>query len=115
MQHAVAEVGDKFHIMTRRLFENDLRRHFVGEVLAVSGGLAELEGYTFIFQASMNEYQRLPDTRVRVFSLGEAGHIVNKLPRNVELEAVGYRMIENRRVVTDGAFVLAINEFSATA
>ena len=32
----VIVAGDKVHIMTRRLFETDLRRHFVGVVEEVS-------------------------------------------------------------------------------
>jgi hypothetical protein len=40
--------GEKVHVITRRLFDNDLRRHFVGEVKAVSDVAVRLEGYAFV-------------------------------------------------------------------
>ncbi len=112
MSEAVVEVGDKFHIMTRRLFEADIRRHFAGEVTAVSGSLVELDGYTFVFNTSINEYRKLPEVRTRLFSPGDSGHIVNKLPRDLDLNSMAYRIVEHCLVVTDGrSFSLAINEF----
>ena len=48
MSEQVIDVGDKVHIITRRLFEDDIRRHFVGEVTRVSGELQEVQGYTFV-------------------------------------------------------------------
>jgi hypothetical protein len=38
------EIGDKVHIITRRRFESDMRRHFVGEVIGISGELCRLRG-----------------------------------------------------------------------
>ena len=112
MSESVIENGDKLHIMTRRLFEEDVRRHFAGEVTAVSGYLVELRGYTFVFNTSVNEYRKLPAIRTRVFSLGDSGHIVNKMPRDLDLDSIFYRVIEHQLVVTDGqSFSLAINEF----
>jgi len=112
MSAEIIRVGDKLHIMTRRLFETDLRRHFVGEVLRASGSFVEIRGYTFIFQEGMNEYRRLPEERVRMFSLGEAGHIVNKLPGETEVGSIGYQVVDSRLVVSDGrSFSLPINEF----
>ena len=104
--------GDKLHIITRRLFDNDVRRHFAGKVIGTSGDLSEIHGYSFVFHSGTNEYHRRPDIRRRIFSLAEAGHIVNKLPPEVEIAALEYRLIEGRLVVTDMAgFVLDINEF----
>ena len=111
----VVEVGDKLHIMTRRLFEEDVRRHFVGEVIATADPLVELRGYTFIFQRGANEYRRLPEERTRLFSLGESGHVVNKIPRNIEVGSIVYQNVENRLVLSDGrAFSLPINEFGSS-
>jgi hypothetical protein len=45
MTQTVIEAGDKLHIITRRNFVDDLRRHFAGSVVAVSGGLIRLQGY----------------------------------------------------------------------
>lgn len=38
----IIERGEKVHIITRRLFESDLRRHFVGEVLDSEGSVARI-------------------------------------------------------------------------
>lgn len=112
MSGAVVGIGDKLHIMSRRFFEEDLRRHFIGEVTGASDSLIEVRGYTFIFQTGVNEYRRLPEERTRIFSLGESGYVVNKIPKNVEVGSVVYRVIDKHLVVSDGgSFSLPINEF----
>ncbi len=112
-QGAIA-VGDRIHIITRRLFAEDLRRHFAGEVTAIAGDLAEVRGYAFVFNAGTNEYRKRPELRTRLFSLGHAGYIVTKMPRDVSLEDLQYRTVDKRLVVTDGReFTLDINEFGA--
>lgn len=112
MPDLTLEVGTKLHIVTRRLFEEDLRRHFVGTVTAVLGHYQEVQGYAFVFQPGKNEWQRRPELRTRIFSLGAAGLIVNIIPKNVDVAALKYSVVENHLVVTDGAgFALDINEF----
>lgn len=108
--------GDKLHIITRRLFPEDLRRHFAGEVIRAAGELCEVKGYAFVFYSGSNEYQRRPQVWVRIFSIGDALNIVNKLPGDVDLHALEYRVVNGRLVVTDSkGFSLDINEFSANA
>lgn len=107
----VVQIGDKLHIMTRRLFEDDIHRHFVGAVLATSETLTELRGHTFVFQESTGGYVRLPEERTRIFSLGDAGHIVNKIPKQVDVDAVFYKLVDNHLVITDGTFSLPVTEF----
>ncbi len=116
MSERVIEVGDKLHIITRRLFESDVRRHFIGEVIGVSDELYEVQGYAFVFNPGTNEYRKRPDLRTRIFSPGKEGFIVNKIPREVAIESLEYRYINQRYVVTDGKdFSLDINEFGLTA
>ena len=110
--YPVVSVGAKFHIMTRRLFEEDVRRHFAGEVAAVSGNLVELKGYTFVFRMGSNEWHKRPELRTRVYDLGSAGHIVNKIPGTVRIDRLEYKMENERLVLTDGVgYTLDINEF----
>jgi hypothetical protein len=112
MSEPVIVPGDKLHIITRRLFANEVRRHFAGEVAGAADGLIEIKGYTFVFHTGTNEYHRRPEVRTRIFSLADAGHIVNKLSREVDIAALQYRSIEGHLVVTDGKdFKLDINEF----
>ena len=75
-----------------------------------------MRGYTFVFNRGTNEFKKGPDLRTRVFSLGQAHYIVNKIPREVALELLEYRLIDKRLVVTDSRdFVLDINEFGHLA
>ena len=116
MSEQVVEVGDKLHIITRRLFEGDPRRHFAGEVTVVSGDLQEVRGYTFVFNRATNEYKKRPELRTRIFSLGQADFIVNKIPREVAIESLEYRIKDKRLVIADGrGFFLDINEFGISA
>ena len=58
MSDPAIKVGDKLHIITRRRFENDVRRHFVGEVTAIFGELQEIRGYAFVFEPGINVYRK---------------------------------------------------------
>lgn len=105
----------KVHIVTRRLFEEDLRRHFVGSITGGSGNYHEVQGYAFIFQPGRNEWQRRPELRTRIFSLGSAGLIVNVIPDDIDTVALAYALVGNRLVLTDNAgYSLDINEFGVS-
>jgi hypothetical protein len=111
----VLNKGEKVHVITRRLFDNDLRRHFVGEVEAVSEVAVRLAGYVFVFDPGNNQYVKRPERRVRIIGLADSGSIINVLPQHVDLDALSYQMsAQDRSVLTDGSsFSLDINEFSA--
>ena len=106
--------GEKIHVITRRCFEGDLRRHFVGQVVFATECAARVQGYAYVFYPGSNEYVRRPDLRERIIALSDAGNIINVIPQNVDLEELVYRPSEqNRLVVTDRkSFSLDINEFS---
>ena len=108
------EPGEKIHVITRRFFEGDIRRHFAGQVVTASETVARVQGYTFVFYPGPNEYIRRPETRERIIALSDAGNIINVLPENVRLEDLVYQKSgQNRLVVTDGkSYSLDINEFS---
>ena len=54
----------------------------------------------------------IPTLRTRLFSLSDAGHIINVIPREVDLNSLHYRGVEGRLAITDGrSFSLEINEF----
>jgi hypothetical protein len=116
MDGPILQPGDKIHVMTRRFFADDIRRHFVGEVKAVAGGIVRVTGYAYVYHSGHNEYERRPDERTRVIGVGDAGHIVNVLPDEVDVAALLYAVADGRLVVTDGAsFRLDINEFGPRA
>jgi hypothetical protein len=107
--------GEKVHVIARRLFEGDLRRHFVGEVKAATDTIARMEGYVFVFDTRKNEYIKKPSLRVRIIALADSNNIVNVIPQSVSIEELSYQTsADNRTVVTDGkSFSLDINEFSS--
>jgi hypothetical protein len=112
MSATVLAVGEKVHIITRRLFEEDPRRHLVGQVEAVSEGLARVRGHAFIFNSAHNEYEKRSGERVRIVSLSDARTLINVLPPDVGIDALHYAFEDGRLVVTDGAgYSLDINEF----
>jgi hypothetical protein len=106
--------GEKIHVITRRQFEGDLRRHFVGEILAATDTTARVKGYAFVFDAGKNEYVRRPEVRMRIFGLADSGNTINVIPEAVEIGNLSYRLSPEKRLVfTDGkSFSLDINEFS---
>lgn len=115
MAEAIA-VGDRIHVIARRLFLEDLRRHFVGTVVAVSGHLVRADGYTFVFDSSSGTYVKRETPRTRVIGAGDAAVIVNVIPDGVDIDALGYESIDRRLVLTDGAgYTLDINEFGTVA
>lgn len=106
--------GEKIHVITRRSFDGDVRRHFVGQVVAADESAVRVRGFVFVFYPGPNEYVRRPDLRERIIALADAGNIINIIPEGVNLEDLVYRASEqNRLVVTDRkSFNLDINEFS---
>jgi hypothetical protein len=112
MANSVLDVGDKLHIMTRRLFADDVHPHFVGEIIAISGAAFRAHGYSFVFDSGTNSYIKHPKVRIRLFSLSDAGHIINVIPREVDLNALQYRTMAGSLAITDNRdFSLEINEF----
>jgi hypothetical protein len=112
MIDSIVAVGDKLHVITRRRWEDDLRRHFAGTVVATSGDLCELEGYVFVFDSPRNEYRRQPDVRRRILAVSDADYIVNRVPRQADLSLMVYHVVDGELVATTGPeFELNINEF----
>ncbi len=107
--------GHKVHIVTRRLFESDLRRHFEGVVEEVSGAQIRARGYVFVFDEPSGDFVRRDEERRRVFSVSDSGLIINILPAETDLARLRYEMdAQGRRIVTDGGVVsMNVTEFGA--
>ncbi len=111
----ILKPGEKIHVITRRMFEGDVRRHFAGEVKDANERTARLEGYVYVFDSGRNEFIRKDNPRVKLVAIGDCGYVMNIIPENVILEDLEYiHTDDNRLVVTDGKeFSLDINEFGA--
>lgn len=107
------EPGEKIHVIMRRTFESQVRRHLAGEVIAVSGAAVRVTGYVFIYDDRAARYVRKNSKRTTILDLGSSGYIVNIIPPSVDLESVRYETIDREELFfTDGKdYRLNINEF----
>jgi hypothetical protein len=108
----VVDPGEKIHVIERRRFESDPRRHFFGVVDRSDGAVVRVTGYIFVYDSGSSTYVRSDKPRTRLISLTSSGLIINVVPGDVEVDAVRYSDDEGRLELTDGAgFSLDINEF----
>ena len=100
-------------MVTRRQFENDLRRHFAGEVTGVTESAVCVEGYVFVYDSSLAEFTKRPELRTRIISLIDAGNVINVLPDETAIGQLRYEVGKTGHlVVTDGKTVtLDVHEF----
>lgn len=84
--------GDTLHAITRRLFA----AAFIGEIVSAGDGVCEVHGYTHVIDPTNNVYQRRPQARRLIFALGDAGHIVKKLPPEVAVDSLECRNVDRR-------------------
>jgi predicted SnoaL-like aldol condensation-catalyzing enzyme len=110
----IIEIGTKVHVVYRALYENSIRRHFLGEVKTADGAVAVLEGYAMVMDSNSRMFKRKPEKRVTIVDLAESGYIVNVIPHEVALETIQYQYLKDFGLVaTDGQdFKFDINEFS---
>lgn len=99
----ILEKGEKIHVIHRRYFQAEARRHFVGTVEAYENGIARVTGYVYTVDRAKFSFVKRPERRTRIVSLISGDVFVNILPAEVDIENVVYRQ-ENKMVrVTDGS------------
>lgn len=104
--------GEKVHVILRRRFDKDVRRHFAGEVEAYESGLARAVGYVFVIDdLSKHLFVKRPDRRTKLFPLTDGELIVNVIPQAVDIEAIHYKLSDKSLVVTDGTWSMDVKEF----
>jgi hypothetical protein len=106
-------IGEKIFVIARRRFENDIRRHFIGEVQNVSETAVRVCGYAFVFDNMLSEFVKGEDLLTRIYPMIDAGLVISVLPREVILEEVRYSMNEKKqRIITDDkTFEISVSEF----
>lgn len=112
----ILKPGEKVHIVIRRGFEEDIRRHFIGDVASASDSVARIRGFAFVLNNVTNQYLRQNEVRERIVSLVDANIIVHVLPAEADIEKAHYSKDRNGNLcVTDGKnFSLDINEFGTS-
>jgi hypothetical protein len=110
----ILEIGEKVHVIERRCFAEDVRRHFIGQITRCTESAIRVQGHAWVHDHAKGEYIRKPEQRERVMHLGDR-LVINILPGGVKLDELRYLDIPRQGlVVTDGKdFALDINEFKA--
>lgn len=109
------DIGEKIHVIERRMFDSDVRRHFIGTVERVDDAALRASGYVFVYDSGPSAYVRSRQPRTRIFPLGNVGFVINVVPPDTNVDEVRYVEQEGRLMVTDGgAFTLDINEFGSS-
>jgi len=111
-QNSILKPGEKVHIIEKRFFKEDTRRHFVGEIVQCTESNIRVRGYVWACEA-LKGFNKKPEIRERIFSLHE-GLIINIVPPEVNLEELKYVNILHKGLfVIDGKnFSLDITEFT---
>ena len=107
------EKGEKLHVIERRSFDGDARRHFVGEVEACSESAVRVAGYTFVCNPMTGNFDRREPSRTRIIPLTASGVVIYVIPREIDIEGVRYEWATgNRLVVRAGPWQLFLDEFA---
>ena len=103
MKSSILKPGEKIHVIHRRRFEKDIRRHFVGTVEAYEAGLMRATGYVFVVdELNQHLFTKRPDRRTKLIPLASGDVIVNVLPEDLDTEQVRYELDGRKLWVTDG-------------
>lgn len=110
----LARIGEAVHVIERRIFSGDVRRHFVGEIETCTDRALRVKGHLFVYDSGTNAFMRKPEFRKRIIPLDNRV-IINLLPEGVALDEVRYTHdADGNLTITDGTdFELDISEFSA--
>lgn len=111
----LVEVEEKVHVVVRRAFETDLRRHFIGEIKVALGSIVRIEGFFMVLDKSKNIFTRQPGQRTTIMDLSSNGYWVNILPKEIDLAELKYAFNKNNKLtITDGkSYEMDINEFGS--
>jgi hypothetical protein len=106
-QALILEQNEKAHIVERRCFTDDVRRH-LGEVIKCTEQAIRLEGYVLVFDIPNGRFVRKPEKRERIVCLGDR-LTTNVLPPEADIDAVKYVTDPQRGLVATGgrSFTLA--------
>ena len=109
----ILQQGEKLHIIHRRYFEKEPRRHFIGAVDIYDAGLARVTGNVWVVDTVKFAFIKRPEKRIRIISLVSGDLLVNIIPPSVDLEKIYYHQEKKGVRVTDGTdWYLDLSEFT---
>ena len=56
----VLNSGEVVHLIEKRVFPDDVRRHFVGEIEVASDRAIRVRGYLFVYDSGTSKFLRKP-------------------------------------------------------
>jgi len=105
--------GEKVHVVSRRMFPSDVRRHFAGTVDVVGEVAIRVTGHTFIYHSESGRFEKRPKLRTRIFSLTDAGLVISILPDDTDIARIKYSIKNGRLTVEDGkTFQYDLSEYA---
>ena len=109
----ILKSGEKIHVVHRRMFDKDTRKHFVGEVEAYEHGVVRALGHVFVIDdPAENIFRKKSELRSRLISISAGNVYVNVLPPTVDLEQIRYENKGRALRITDGSeWHLDLKEF----
>jgi len=112
LEDRILDRGDRVFIVTRRLFPEDVQRHFVGIVDRAARNAILVHGHAFIRDVARGEFVRRKGQRSRIFPLDNY-IIIFVLPADSDIGQVRYEHRTGKELtVTDGKqFRIDISEF----
>lgn len=74
--------------------------------------MIRVKGYTFVYNPWKNDYEKREGIRTRIFAISDACNIINILPKEVSLDALHYKFVNDILVIMDDAgFSMDVNKF----
>lgn len=86
----------------RRLFEADIPRYFVGQVLESNEAIIKVRGYSFVRDQGTGRLIRKNDLRTKIVSVLAGTHLLYELPDSVLVESLRLESEEGFLFLSDG-------------
>jgi len=93
---------EKIHVIHRRLFSEEARRHFIGTVEGYEDGIIRSSGHLFTVDRAKFSYVKHPEKRTHLISVASGDVLVNIIPPEIDLEKIEYKTKGKFVTVTDG-------------
>ena len=104
------EVGEVIHVLMRRYFDGQPKRHFLGKITQIEGMCVRARGYTFMTGTSEPGFRKQDTIGERLISLHDDSTIVTVMPSGFDVERATYSMRSGFVVVTDGKHEAELDE-----
>ena len=110
----VLKSGEVVHLIEKRVFPDDVRRHFVGKIEVAGDRAIRVKGFLFVYDSGAGKFLRKPEVRIRVVPMDNRV-VINVLPEGITVEDLHYAHDAdgNLSLTDDREFELDISEFSA--